>query len=517
MKKSMCFFMALLLVAAVALVACDQSGTPGGEQNQEQSSLAANASQGLEFTSNGDGTCTVTGIGTCSDSVVVVPERSPEGDLVTSIGDMAFWGCLDVTKIILPSGLLSIGNGAFMDCQKLSELVIPEGVQSVGSQSFLFCLALQLVWIPKSVTSIGQSQFQECPELSEIIVQGGNSAYYSENNCLIETATNTLISGCKTSRIPDGVVHIAERAFSGCQGLTEVVIPGSVQTIGFAAFEHCYDLAHVTLSEGLVDIGGFAFGDCTALGNVTIPESVTTIGSDAFQGCLSMTDLKIPGGVTSIEGAIFRGNISVSEDNERYHCENNCLIETATGNLLSGWSAELPNGITRIGVAAFSEFPGFTEVTVPEGVTEIREYSFGSCPGLTGITFPSTLVTIWANALWESKDVVSISVAQGNPKYHSENNCLIDTSSNILVMGCKASKIPDGIVEIGYSAFESVDITSISIPKSVTKIDYTAFCGCTNLTDVYYEGTEAEWAAIEILDNNEALLSANIHYNSVSE
>ena len=168
-------------------------------------------------------------------------------------------------------------------------------------------------------------------------------------------------------------------------------------------------------------------------------------------------------------------------------------------------------------MSAFSEYPGFTEVIVPEGVTEIGEYAFGSCAGLTGIVFPSSLVNISANALWESKDLVSIFVAQGNPKYHSENNCLIDTSSNILVMGCKASKIPDGIVEIGFGAFESVGITSISIPKSVTKIDHMAFCGCTDLTDVYYEGTEAEWATIEILDNNELLLSANIHYNSVSE
>ena len=74
--------------------------------------------------------------------------------------------------------------------------------------------------------------------------------------------------------------------------------------------------------------------------------------------------------------------------------------------------------------------------------------------------------------------------------------------------------IPDSVTAIGNSAFSSCsNLTSITIPDSVTSIGRMAFYDCDSLTDVYYAGTQAQWAAITIGEYNECLASATIHYN----
>lgn len=78
-------------------------------------------------------------------------------------------------------------------------------------------------------------------------------------------------------------------------------------------------------------------------------------------------------------------------------------------------------------------------------------------------------------------------VTTGNKKYHSANNCIIETETKKLIVGCKTSIIPsDGsVTSIGDSAFSgSRDLTSIIIPDSVTTIGVYAFSGCSGLTSV---------------------------------
>lgn len=70
-------------------------------------------SEGLEFESNGDGTCTITGIGTCTEQNIVIPLESPAGDTVTLIGQYALYSLEDVDSITLANYTYEVDENAF--------------------------------------------------------------------------------------------------------------------------------------------------------------------------------------------------------------------------------------------------------------------------------------------------------------------------------------------------------------------------------------------------------------------
>ncbi|MBR4552687.1 MAG: leucine-rich repeat domain-containing protein, partial [Bacteroidaceae bacterium] len=141
---------------------------------------------------------------------------------VTSIGERTFLGCTGLTSITIPSSVTSIGRSAFYGCTGLTSITIPSSVTSIGGDAFWGCTGLTSITIPSSVTSIEGNAFSNCTGLSSIKVEAGNKKYDSRHNCnaIIETASNTLVAGCKTTTIPSSVTSIGSYAFSGCTGLT---------------------------------------------------------------------------------------------------------------------------------------------------------------------------------------------------------------------------------------------------------------------------------------------------------
>ena len=139
--------------------------------------------------------------------------------------------------------------------------------------------------IPKSMTRIANYAFTGCSGLTSIVVENGNTEYDSRENCnaIINTGTNELVVGCKNSIIPNSVTNIGEGAFMHCNDLVSVTIPNSVISIGSYAFYGCRGLNSVTIGSGITDIYDCAFSSCRSLTDVyCYPEVVPNTDEDAF-------------------------------------------------------------------------------------------------------------------------------------------------------------------------------------------------------------------------------------------
>ena len=313
---------------------------------------------------------------------IVIPSRvTYNGSVytVTQIGDHAFYYCENITSVSIPNTVTSIGKEAFSNSCGLTSVSIPNSVTTIGDEAFRWCFDLTDIHIPASVTNIGINPFCN-NQVTSITVDSKNMFYDSRENCnaIIETATNTLITGCVNTVIPNSVAVIGDESFAFSSCPTDINIP-----------------------EGVTRIGDYAF-DQSGMTSVTIPATVTTIGSGAFEYCTSLTSINIPKGVTTIGNMAFMESgltsITVDSENTFFDSRNDCnaIIETATNTLIVGCANTIiPNSVTGIGYSAFKSCKGLTSINIPEGVTAIGDDAFMWCYYLTSVTIPQSVTRYW--------------------------------------------------------------------------------------------------------------------------
>lgn len=210
-------------------------------------------------------------------------------DSVTSILENAFYGCKSLTSVTISKSITNIPYGTFRYCSSLTSIVIPSSVTSIGGCAFYGCTSLSSITIPNSVTSFDSSAFEGTPFENNLpngdVYLGG--CYYKYKGTM---PINTSIT------IKDGTKSINYAAFSGCKGLTEVVIPNTVTSIGESAFSGCDNLTEIIIPDSVTTIGNYAFRDCTSLSSITCLRTLSTSVGAAFENLPTNGTLYAPSG-----------------------------------------------------------------------------------------------------------------------------------------------------------------------------------------------------------------------------
>lgn len=267
-------------------------------------------------------------------------------------------------------------------------------------------------------------------------------------------------TACSTIKFGKNVRSIGERAFNGCRNLNgDLTLPDSVQTIGAGAFQGCEKLSgDLTIPDSVQTIGDSAFEFCTGLnGTLTLGKNLRTIGKKAFSGCAFTGSLTIPEGITEI--AI--GTFSSSRSSGMF-----------TGKLT------LPSTLKTIGASAFSYTDFSGELLIPDGVTSIGANAFKECDGFGGtLSLPDSVKTVGEWAFYLCKGFTGLKLSAGLTK--------IEKLSFAHMYGLRTEVvIPEGVTEIGESAFSCSYMPSVRLPSTLKKIEKQAFMYAHNLTKI---------------------------------
>jgi hypothetical protein len=320
-------------------------------------------------------------------------------------------------------GVTTVGDYAFHYMENLKNVELPISIETIEDGTFSHCTSLETVDLP--------------PKLNRI----GRGAFYS--------------SGLKHIYIPDSVIRVEAHAFGNCEQLQSVRLSDNLTSISSALFYGCIRLDSVIIPDKVKIIGTFAFEDCKNLKYVHLPNTITSIHIGEytpigpFSGCESLTNITLPDSIDDIY-AMDRCNglqrIEVRPTNPRYTSVDGILFNKSGKGLL-----KFPEG--RGG-----------SYTIPDSVG-IGVWSFVYC-----------------------YDLNNINVRSSHPIYSSSGGILYNKNKSELVKfppGRSSIVIPSGVDSIRHYAFYACnELTSVTIPKSLTKIGYNAFEKSPNIKTI---------------------------------
>jgi hypothetical protein len=275
-------------------------------------------------------------------------------------------------SVSVPDSVKSIARGAFSDTT-VASVTLGNGLTNIDNEVFARCGRLTNLVIGANVLSIGRAAFRDCGLLSSIL-------------------------------IPDSVVDIADEAFSGCANVGQLAIGRSVSRIGHRAFRGAHRLEGLDVPDSVREIGNEAFAGLRSVKSVKVGNGVISIGNYAFAGLTGLTGLSLPDSLTSLgwRPFAFCSNltaIAVSDASASYQSVDGVLYDKQMKHLIAcpeGKSGRLviPDGVTRIGEAAFQDCRGLANIVLPESVISIGTLAFNGCSRLSSINIPGSVAMI---------------------------------------------------------------------------------------------------------------------------
>ena len=413
-------------------------------------------------------------------------------DTVTTSATYAFDGCTSLERVTLSQSMTSISGYMFRNCVSLKSINLTSAITSIGSEAFLGS-GLEYIVIPQNVKTISGKAFADCVNLTEVLVDGLNATFRSEDGIVYNRTTGALVF--VPSAMADVGIDVEELllnngitayAFYGVTGIEHITVPEGVTSIPANAFYGLKSLKSVTLPSTLQSIGNYAFAYCTSLESIVIPETMVVLGSqyvegtytnilgtNLFQGCTSLSSVTLPEGLDVLSNYMFEGCTSLK-------------------------TIDLPESLTYLGTYTFQN-SGLTSVTIPAGVKHLslgktssaasgthNVYTFANCTDLVSVTFNEGLETM-------GRFVFSGCTSLESVKLPSSLYCM--DRENFSDSGLKSITIPATLTDWDYSFINCTSLVTVTLERGITEIPYSAFSGCTSLTTVNLPDTLTEMAS----------------------
>jgi len=319
-------------------------------------------------------------------------------------------------------------------------------------------------------------------------------ASYVPPNCVIDGIRYYIENG------EASVTGVSSTSIATANILAEVA-GCPVTSIGEKAFYGCDNLTNITIPEGVTNINDYAFDSCDKLTSVYLPQTLTSLGEGVFAYCGNLEELVVAEGnddFVVVDGVLFNADMTrlivypAGKAGDAYVIPDTV---TVLDNYSFTWcdltSVHIPNSVVSIGSDAFWSCDGLTSIMIPESVTGIGERAFGACGNLTEIVVSE-----------DNKDFVSVDgvlfnadgtrlIAYPAGKVN-ETYAVPATVTHIDSWGfftCKKLTdvfVPYGVSYIGNQAFDyCTNLTSIIISNGVTEIGYSAFNDSFSLKTVF--------------------------------
>ena len=407
---------------------------------------------------------------------VVLPEK------VTVIGDMLFANCTSLRQVVIPEGLTLIDNSAFNSCYSLESLIIPNSVTRIEDWAFAGCKGLTYVEMSRGLTYVGNGAFGDCSALNTVIIPDLSSwsmINFGDNNSNPLTTTKTLKINNEEIRdlvIPDDVTYIGDNAFRGCTNITSVTMGENVTKIGTSAFYGCKNCASITIGENVTSIGSWAFYGCSAMTSLTsLPRKVPSTTSNSFDSAIKDQ------AILYVPSSAFKAYSSKTPWSDFYdivalnfpkhqlaYYVDDALYKSFTleeGEYITPEPAPEKEGYTFSGWSEIPERMPKHDVTVTGSFTLTSEQL-----ALDGIQY-----TLWVKE--KTAEIVGFDVTDGFTGQVSIPSTVTKDGTSF------------DVTRIGDSAFSKCEnLTSVTIPESISFIGEYAFSGCM-LENIFVKNT----------------------------
>lgn len=452
---------------------------------------------------------------------------------VLEIEEGGFADDTSINIIIIPETIKTIRRHAFKGCSSVIGVVIPETIEEIEEDIFLDIplgfriLTSEFETMTLATSDDGKLIFTTLSDgtysvkaantaiTGDIIIPGTfngiNVTQIAANGFYNCKAIGTVTFGT-TSDISK-ITITNSNSFRESTITGELTLPNSLITVGYASFYNCDSLTSVTFGNSITSFSSYVFYGCGYIKSFSIlPDTLLSIGTYAFYGCIvNTTNWVIPDSVTTIDPYAFydsrktsafhigknvktlgSGNgssysnhlktITIDPANKYFKLDGNCVIEISTNTCkmaASGWT--IPSYTKIISAYCFqSKPPASNPITIPATCEKIEGYAFYSAGVKGAIHIPKACVSLASGTIFGgstiSTNITSLTVDPENTKYHSNGNCIIETDTNKLLIGCRLSVIPNYVTEIANSAFYvNYGLQSITIPDSVTRIGTYTF------------------------------------------